>query len=142
MVIYVSELCPCAVELLLQLEHNRMYLLNIGSLCNIAFPIARFTCIVTSQVFVEIWMRWSIALSSAVYTGTKHFWIVFSFNLQNQLIAETDQIFWTIFNFHQLTLDYLVLYIFKYFVMYRYFYHYFNYTFNWFILKLTYLYIF
>ena len=55
------------VELLLQLEnkqqimqnnvetqHNRMYSLYIGSLCNVAFPMARFTCIVASQVFVEI----------------------------------------------------------------------------------------
>ena len=55
------------VELLLQLEnkqqiiqnnvetqHNRMYPLYIGNLCNVAFPMARFTCIVTSQVFVEI----------------------------------------------------------------------------------------
>ena len=60
------------VELLLQLEnkqqimqnnqHKHMYSLYIGSLCNVAFPMARFTCIVTSQVFVEIWMRWSIAL--------------------------------------------------------------------------------
>ena len=62
------------VELLLQLEnkqqimknnektqHNHMYSLYIGSLCNVAFPMARFTCIVTSQVFVEIWMRWSNA---------------------------------------------------------------------------------
>ena len=55
------------VELLLQLEnkqqimqnnvetqHKHMYSLYIGSLCNVAFPMARFTCIVTSQVFVEI----------------------------------------------------------------------------------------
>ena len=54
-------------ELLLQLEnkqqfmqnnvetqHKHMYSLYIGSLCNVAFPMARFTCIVTSQVFVEI----------------------------------------------------------------------------------------
>ena len=53
------------VELLLQLEnkqqiiqnnaetqHNRMY--SLGILCIVAFPMARFTCIVTSQVFVEI----------------------------------------------------------------------------------------
>ena len=33
---------------------NRMYSLYIGSLCNVAFLMARFTCIVTSQVFVEI----------------------------------------------------------------------------------------
>ena len=46
------------VELLLQLEnkqqimknnietqHNRMYSLYIGSLCNVTFPVARFTCI-------------------------------------------------------------------------------------------------
>ena len=58
------------VELLLQLEnkqqimqnnvetqHNHMYSLYIGSLCNVAFPMARFTCIVTSQVFVETRMR-------------------------------------------------------------------------------------
>ena len=57
----------CIVEHLLQLEnkqeikqnnvetqHNRMYSLYIGSLCNVAFPMTRFTCIVTSQVFVEI----------------------------------------------------------------------------------------
>ena len=81
------------VELLLQLEnkqqimqnnvetrHNCMYLLHIGSLCNVAFPMAHFTCIVTSQMFVEIWMQWSIALSSAFYTGRKHLWIAFSFN--------------------------------------------------------------
>ena len=82
------------VELLLQFEnkqqimqnnvetqHNRMYSLYIGSLCTIAFLMARFTCIVTSQVFVEIWMRWSIVLSSAFYTGRIHLWIVFSFNM-------------------------------------------------------------
>ena len=69
-------------------QHNRMYSLYIGSLCNVAFPMARFTCIVTSQVFVEIWMRWSIALSSAFYTGRKHLWIVFSFKkAQNELSA-------------------------------------------------------
>ena len=81
------------VELLQQLEnkqqimqnnvetqHNRMYSLYIGSLCNVAFPLARFTCNVTSQVSVEIWMQWSIALSAAFYTGRKHLWIVFSFN--------------------------------------------------------------
>ena len=58
------------LELLLQLEikqqimqnnvetqHKHMYSLYIGSLCNVTFPMARFTCIVTSQVFVEIWMR-------------------------------------------------------------------------------------
>ena len=55
------------VKLLLQLEnkqqimqnnvetqHKHMYSLYIGSLCNVAFPMARFTCIVTSQVFMEI----------------------------------------------------------------------------------------
>ena len=35
-------------------QQNHMYSLYIGSLCNVAFPMARFTCIVTSQVFVEI----------------------------------------------------------------------------------------
>ena len=55
------------VELLLQLknkqqimennvetQHKHKYSLYIGSLCNVAFPIERFTCIVTSQMFVEI----------------------------------------------------------------------------------------
>ena len=52
------------VELLLQLEnkqqimqnnvqtqHKHMYSLYIGSLCNVAFPMARLTCNVTSQVW-------------------------------------------------------------------------------------------
>ena len=55
------------VELLLQLankqkikqnnlesQNNRMYSLYIGSMCNVAFLMARFTCIVTSQVFIEM----------------------------------------------------------------------------------------
>ena len=55
------------VELLLPLEnkqqimqnnvesqHKHIYSLYISSLCNVAFPMACFTCIVTSQVFVEI----------------------------------------------------------------------------------------
>ena len=55
------------VELLLQLEnkqqimqnnetqHKQVYSLYIGSLCNyVAFFMAHFTCIVTSQMFVEI----------------------------------------------------------------------------------------
>ena len=55
------------VELLLQLEnkqqimqnnvqthYNRSYSLYIGSLCNVGFPLARFACIMTSQVLVEI----------------------------------------------------------------------------------------
>ena len=95
----------CIVELLLQLEneqqimqnnvgtqHNRMYSLYIGSLCNVAFPMAHFTCIVTSQVFVEIWMRWSIALSSAFYTGRKHLWRVFSFKEINFIMFVGFQI--------------------------------------------------
>ena len=55
----------CVVELLLQLEnkqqimqnvetqHKHMYSLYNGSLSNVAFPMARSTCIVTSQVFVD-----------------------------------------------------------------------------------------
>ena len=35
-------------------QHKHKYSLYIGSLCKVAFPMARFTCIVTSQVFVEI----------------------------------------------------------------------------------------
>ena len=35
-------------------QHKHMYSLDIGSLCNIALAMARFTCIVTSQVFVKI----------------------------------------------------------------------------------------
>ena len=35
-------------------QHKHMYSLYNDSLCNVAFPTARFTCIVTSQVFVEM----------------------------------------------------------------------------------------
>ena len=58
------------VELLLRLENKQQimknnletqqkhnYSLYICSLCNVAFPMARFTCIATSQMFVEIRMR-------------------------------------------------------------------------------------
>ena len=74
-----------------QTQHKHMYSLYIGSLCNVAFYMARFTCIVTSQVFLEIWMRWSIALSSAFYRGKKNLWIpvVFSFKPQS-LVALHD----------------------------------------------------
>ena len=45
------------VELLLQLENKQQCgdstQAYIGSLCNVDFPMARFTCIVTSQVFME-----------------------------------------------------------------------------------------
>ena len=40
--------------------------------------MACFTCMVTSHMFVKIWMRWSVALSFAFYRGKKHLWIVFS----------------------------------------------------------------
>ena len=66
-VIYRNRNHILLVELLLQLENNQqimqhnvetqhkhMYSLYIGSLYNVAFPMARFTCMVTSQVFVEI----------------------------------------------------------------------------------------
>ena len=46
-------------------QRKHLYSLYTGSLCNIAFPMARFTCIVTLQVFVKIWLHWSISLSSA-----------------------------------------------------------------------------
>ena len=55
------------VELLLQLknkqqimqsnvetQHKYIYSLYIGSLCNIALSMTRFTCIVVSHVFMEI----------------------------------------------------------------------------------------
>ena len=64
-VIYRDQ--SCVVELLLQLknkqqimqnnvetQHNRMHSLYIGSLCYVAFAMAHFSCIVTSQVCVEI----------------------------------------------------------------------------------------
>ena len=35
-------------------QHKHMYLLYIGSLCNVAFPLARFIWIVISRVIVEI----------------------------------------------------------------------------------------
>ena len=68
----------CVVDLLLQLEnkqqimqnnvetqHKHIYSLYIGSLCNIAFPMARFTCIVTSHRY-----SWKAECnSSAFYRG-------------------------------------------------------------------------
>ena len=57
-----------------------MYSLYIGclQLCNMAFPIVRFTRIVTSQVFVNIWIQLSIALSSDFYRGGKkiYLWLI------------------------------------------------------------------
>ena len=50
---------------IVETQHKHLYSLFIGSLRNIAFSMARFTCIVTLQVFVKIWMQWSIAFSSA-----------------------------------------------------------------------------
>ena len=65
----VKLLLQLVVKLLLQLEnkqqiiqnnvethHKHMYSFHVqlGSMCNIAFPMARFICIVTSQVFVKI----------------------------------------------------------------------------------------
>ena len=38
----------------LEIQHKHMYTLYIGSLCKTVFPMSRFTCIVTSQVFVKI----------------------------------------------------------------------------------------
>ena len=61
--------------------------LNIGSLCNIAFTIERFSCIVTSQVFVKSWMQWSTALSSVFIWVRKHLWIIFSFKFGGQVIS-------------------------------------------------------
>ena len=34
-------------------QHKHIYSLYIGSLCYIAFPMARFTCIMTSPVVVK-----------------------------------------------------------------------------------------
>ena len=45
-----KEIMPNHVDI----QHKHMYSEYIGSLCNIAFPMTRFTCIVTSQVFVKI----------------------------------------------------------------------------------------
>ena len=78
-------------------QHKHMYSLYIGSLCNVAFPMARFTYMATSRVFVEIWLRWSIALSFAFYRGRKHLWVVFTFNCpqydKNILLMDLD-VFW------------------------------------------------
>ena len=53
-------------------QHKQMYSLYISFLCNIAFPMARFTCIVTSQSIVKILMQWSIALSTALFKGREN----------------------------------------------------------------------
>ena len=82
------------VELLLQLEkkqqiiqnnvetqHNRMYSLYINSLCNVAFPMARFTC--TCLWKSECDEAYSIELC-LLYR--KHLWIVFSFMVRFQVV--------------------------------------------------------
>ena len=72
-----------------QHKHTYNYSFYIG-LCNMAFPMARLTCIVTSQVFVKNWMQWSKALSFAFYRGmdnvfekssawTNHYLFIFLF---------------------------------------------------------------
>ena len=43
--------------------------------------MVRFTFIVISQVFMKIWMQWSIALSSAFYRGRENIYL-FSFNIK------------------------------------------------------------
>ena len=43
-------------------QHKHMYSLYIGSLCIVAFPMARFTCIVTIY----------IALSSTFFGGAEN----------------------------------------------------------------------
>ena len=53
-------------------QHKYMYSFYIGSLCNVAFLMSCFACIVTSQVFVKSWMQWSIALSFAFYRGREN----------------------------------------------------------------------
>ena len=49
-----------------------MYLLYIGSFCNVAFHMARFTCSLTSQVFMKIRMQWSISWSSAFHRSREN----------------------------------------------------------------------
>ena len=56
-------------ELLLHLENNQImpnnvetaqthvFVIYLPSLCNIPFPMTRFTCIATSQVFVKTFMK-------------------------------------------------------------------------------------
>ena len=41
-----------------------------------------FTCIVTSQIFVNVWMKWSITLRSVFFREGKerHLWGAFNFN--------------------------------------------------------------
>ena len=60
-------------------QQMHMYSYYTGSLYNIAFPMVRFTSILTSLVFVNIWMQYQ--WSSALYRGReKHLWIFFSLN--------------------------------------------------------------
>ena len=55
------------MEKIVEIQHKHMYTLYIGSLCNVVFPTARFTCIVTSQVIMEqIWMRGTTLFGSLV----------------------------------------------------------------------------
>ena len=55
-----------------EIQHKHVYSVFIGSLCNKALSMERFTCSVTSQVFVKFWMQGSKGLSSAFYRGREN----------------------------------------------------------------------
>ena len=66
-------------------------------MCNTVFRtcVSCFTCIVTSHVFVNIWMQWSRTLNSAFYRcGKRHLWIVFSFNVVFHLFTNSRNESW------------------------------------------------
>ena len=48
----------------METPQKHMFSYYIGSLSNV---VSHFTCVVTSQVYMNIWMQWGIALSSAFY---------------------------------------------------------------------------
>ena len=68
-----------------------MYSLYIGSLCNVyvAFPMARFTCIVTTQVFVEIWALPFVGAENIYEKSSAWMIIIKSPGLENQVLLRS-----------------------------------------------------
>ena len=64
------------LEILLPLENKQQIMQNNVETQHkhilVDFPMVRFACIVTSQVFVKSLMQWSMAFSPAFYRGREN----------------------------------------------------------------------
>ena len=49
----------------IETQHKNMHSWYIGSLCN--SQIQHFTCIMVSQVLMNLWMKWSMSLNPAIF---------------------------------------------------------------------------